>query len=153
ESHEGRPTKIEGNELHPATRGASSTRIQSAILDLYDPDRSQTVLEKNAPKAWSDLVAAWTTLAAAHVADGGAGLGVLSRSFASPTLARLRGALGRRFPRMRWATYEPVSDENTLRGVKDATGRDLLPRLRLERSEVILALDADPLLDDPESVA
>src|SRR5262249_40205398 len=134
------------------TLGASSTRIQASVLGLYDPDRSQSVTQSGARKAWSDFVTAWGQLAKAHDADEGAGLAILSESFSSPTLARLASELRARYPKVQWATYDAVSDENRLAGLKQATGRDVDLMLRLDRASVILALDADPLLSDPEMI-
>jgi molybdopterin-containing oxidoreductase family iron-sulfur binding subunit len=152
ESHEGRPTKIEGNPSHPSTLGASSSRVQASVLGLYDPDRSQSVTLHGSRKSWSDFVTAWGQLSQAHAADGGASLAVLSESFSSPTLARLASELRARYPKLQWATYEAVSDENRLAGLRSATGRDVDLMLRLDRASVILALDADPLLNDPEMI-
>ena len=152
ESHEGRPTKIEGNPSHPSTLGASSSRVQASVLGLYDPDRSQSITLKGARKSWTDFVTAWGQLSQAHAADGGASLAVLSESFSSPTLARLVSELRARYPKLQWATYDAVSDENRLAGLRQATGRDLDLMLRFDRASVILCLDADPLLTDPEMI-
>jgi MoCo/4Fe-4S cofactor protein with predicted Tat translocation signal len=152
ESHEGRPTKIEGNPAHPSTLGASSSRVQASVLGLYDPDRSQSITLKRGRKSWADFVTAWGELSKAHVADGGASLAVLSESFCSPTQARLVAELRSRFPKVQWATYDAVSDENRLAGLRQATGRDVDLMLRFDRASVILCLDADPLLTDPEGI-
>ena len=123
------------------------------MLGLYDPDRSQSVTLKGSPKSWGDFVKGLgASCHEAHAADGGAGLAVLSESFSSPTLARLASDLRARYPRLQWATYDAVSDENRLAGVRAATGRDVDLMLRLDQAAVILALDADPLLTDPEMI-
>ena len=122
ESHEGRPTKIEGNPSHPSTLGASSSIVQASVLGLYDPDRSQSVTLQGTRKSWSDFVTAWGQLSEAHASDGGAGLAVLSESFCSPTLARLASELRGRYPRLQWATYDAVSDESRLAGLRSRHG-------------------------------
>ena len=44
-THDGRPTKIDGNPLHRASGGASDTFAQASLLDLYDPARSRYFVE------------------------------------------------------------------------------------------------------------
>jgi molybdopterin-containing oxidoreductase family iron-sulfur binding subunit len=152
ESHEGRPTKIEGNELHPATNGRSSVRIQASILGLYDPDRAQRVVHAGKNASWAGFVAAWGDLEKKHLEEGGATLALLTPSFSSPTRARLLELFRARFPRARIAVHEPVSDENVLAAVKSPAGRPLQPVLTVENAAVIVALDADILGCDPEDV-
>ena len=50
ENHEGRPTKIEGNDLHPASHGSTNAYHQAAMLEMYDPDRSRSP-RRNGEKA------------------------------------------------------------------------------------------------------
>ncbi len=152
ESHEGRPTKIEGNEKHPASLGAAGVFQQASILNLYDPDRSKFVLRQGAQAQWADFVAYWQEQFNQFSQNRGEGLVVLSEAFSSPTLARLRTEFLRRFPRARWVAYEPVSDENIIEGVRVATGRAQLPVYRLDQAEVILSLDSDFLTMEGDSL-
>src|SRR5215472_3866443 len=87
ESHLGRPTKVEGNPTHPASLGATDAYTQASVLDLWDPDRLQTVLRNGAISSWLNFVSA---LVAARDELGiakGDGLRILTGSVTSPTLA------------------------------------------------------------------
>ena len=158
ESHEGRPTKIEGNELHPSSLGAATAWMQAAVLDLYDPDRSRAAGRRaggetvHRPSSWKFFEAALAEWRTELEANAGEGLAVLSASYASPTIARLRGELEARFPRMRWAVWEPAGDGNVFAGLAAATGTACRPVYHLERAKKIVALDADFLGGESESL-
>ena len=143
ESHEGRPTKIEGNPIHSGTAGRSTARIQAAIYDLYDPDRSRFVTTASSEANWETLVSAWKGRHEAHSANGGKGLAVLSPAFSAPTLFRLEQAFRERYPEARFVTWEPAGDENAQDGLRIATGQDREMKLHVDQASVILAIDSD----------
>src|SRR2546430_325531 len=74
ESHEGRPTKIEGNPDHPGSLGATNVYAQASILNLYDPDRAQTATRAGEIRTWSQFVEAAQGVAATLKATRGEGL-------------------------------------------------------------------------------
>ena len=85
ESHEGRPTKIEGNPEHPAGLGGSDVFAQASILDMYDPDRSQIITYLGQQRTWSDYSLALKGALNSQKALKGAGLRILSGPTSSPT--------------------------------------------------------------------
>jgi MoCo/4Fe-4S cofactor protein with predicted Tat translocation signal len=152
ESHEGRPTKIEGNELHPSTLGKSNILTQAAILGLYDPDRSNSVTKDGVQKSWDDFISYWRDERKRFSENKGEGLTVLSESFVSPTLYRLYTEFIKVYPKAKWFTYEPVSDENIYSGTKLAAGKNYQPIYDYSKAKVILSLDSDFLMNESENI-
>ncbi|MFC1475081.1 TAT-variant-translocated molybdopterin oxidoreductase [Candidatus Zixiibacteriota bacterium] len=152
ESHEGRPTKIEGNPLHPSTLGASNAMIQASILGLYDPDRSQKITHKGIEKSWEDFAESWKIEFEKYSANKGEGLAVLSEAYSSPTIHRLRNKFEKQFPKAHWVTYEPISDENIIEGIELATGEKLQPVYDYSKADIILSIDCDFTLTEPENI-
>jgi hypothetical protein len=148
----GRPIKVEGNPHHPASLGATDIHAQAAVLDLWDPDRSQTILHERQPAAWTDLLAVLAERGTRARTDGGRGLAVLTGTCASPTLAGQLDSLLERLPEARWYRDAPVGEAESLTATRAAFGEALVPRLDLRQAAVILALDADPLGPGPDQV-
>src|SRR5258708_3364450 len=86
-SNEYRPTKIEGNPQHPASNGATDVFSQASILDLYDPDRSQSSSYRGELRNWGDFHNAVDQYRLKAASSGGSGLRFLTETVISPTLA------------------------------------------------------------------
>ena len=143
ESHEGRPTKIAGNPMDATTMGATNVWASASVLNLYDPDRSQNFLERGQQSSRAAFTAFWTAQYADFVKTKGDGLAMLSESFASPTMDRLKKDFLSVFPNATFAVYEPVSDENILKATEIAFGSKLVPVYDFSKADLILSLDAD----------
>ena len=143
ESHEGRPTKIEGNPDHPASRGATDLFAQGSVLTLYDPDRSQTITQLGEIRPWSSVIAAIRGGLSAQSASKGAGLRILTETVCSPTLAAQIQQVLAQLPNAKWIQWEPVNRSNTRTGARTAFGEYVEPLYDLTRADVVLSLDAD----------
>jgi molybdopterin-containing oxidoreductase family iron-sulfur binding subunit len=152
ESHEGRPTKIEGNPLHPGSLGASDIFSQAAILDLYDPDRAQTLTNNGDIRPWSAFIGAMRAAVTAQQPLKGAGLRILTESVNSPALAAQIREILTKFPSAKWHQWDPASRDNARAGAKLAFGEYVETQYRLDRADVILALDSDLLGGGPGSL-
>ena len=152
ESHDGRPTKIEGNPGHPMSRGTTSPWAQAEVLSLYDPERSRKPLRRGKAATWGQ----WESFAAKHfdglAAARGEGLALLVEQQPSPTLQATLAALADRFPAVRVFRHDLAAWENAAAGAQLA-GALGAPLLRLERARILLALDADPLGTEGDTVS
>ncbi len=153
ETHEGRPTKIEGNPAHPSSKGGTNVWIQGSILNLYDPDRSDQVRQGGVLSSWDDFVSYWRTKYPDLKKSQGEGLAVLSESYASPTFARIRRKFEQTFPKATWVTYEAIDDENAFEALRLASGKAYRPAFAYDKAKVILSLDADFNISESENVS
>jgi len=152
ESHEGHPTKIEGNPGHPASLGATNVFHQAGLLDLYDPDRSKAPLQNGQPATWDNFVAAMAEVLESQKEKNGAGLRILTETVTSPTLYFQIRELLKKFPDTQWHSYEPVNRDNVREGAKLAFGEMVEAQFQFDKAKVVLSLDSDFLYLHPNSV-
>ena len=143
ENHEGRPTKIEGNSVHPSSLGSADVITQASILDLYDPDRSNSPKKGAANAKWEEAEALLKSKAASLAADGGAKLRILAQPTNSPTFLRLRDMLAAKLPKARIHNWTPVNESNAREGARIAFGQPVHTVYEYRAARVIVALDSD----------
>ena len=152
ESHMGRPTKLDGNPEHPASLGASHPTVQASILDLYDPDRSQTIKNAGRISTWGSFIDGLAPTLAAVQANKGAGLRILTGSVTSPTLGSQLQKILKDLPEARWHQYDAAHGDAAELGARQAFGESTNTYYDLSKADVLLSLDADVFLEGPAAM-
>src|SRR5829696_3354144 len=158
-SNEGRPTKIEGNPDHPnnrpsefppdkpvwGPRGSSATDIftQASILNLYDPDRSQTLSYREDIRTWTAFVGQMRSALDEQRSKQGAGIRFLTESIISPSLGAQMKELLTALPQAKWHQWQPANTDNALGGAMLAFGQPVNTTYRFDQAQRILSLDCD----------
>jgi MoCo/4Fe-4S cofactor protein with predicted Tat translocation signal len=163
ESHEGRPTKIEGNPDHPSSMGRTDAWSQAEIYEIYDADRSSTPMKggrlpggggfgSHTPATWPEFDAMLADIARSAQANGGAKLRLLVTPQTSPTFVRLRDAVAAKFPQAKIHVWSPVNESNAREGAKLAFGQAVTVVPAYGQARVIVSVDCDFLGTEPGNV-
>ena len=138
--YEGRPTKVEGNPTHPASLGATTIWAQADVLDLYDPDRAQTVTTGGAIKSISDFWEALNLAIEPLKENGGAAFRILTEPISSPTLLTQLARVLQSFPAARWCIWDPLNRDHI---------DDSEVICDFSKAKIVVALDSDFLYAHP----
>lgn len=154
ESHENRPTKIEGNPIHPYNQGKASILDQSSVLDLYDPDRSKFCWLKKADTEEPVNFVEFNEFAKAHfdklATSQGEGLAFLVDNDQSSTCLRLKSLIKKRFPKAQFFVHEVLRQVNSENACHLAFGKNTKVSYNFSKAKVIASLFADPFSFGPQ---
>ena len=145
-SIDGRPIKIEGNREHPDSRGGTDAFDQALILSLYDPDRSDGIVERTRTglqsRSWSEFERMLGRRVETHRKADGRGLAILCSSSSSLTRKQLEADILDRLPKALWCVHSTTGSSS---GSEIAFGEHVREQVDLRQAKVIACFDADPL--------
>jgi MoCo/4Fe-4S cofactor protein with predicted Tat translocation signal len=138
---DGRPIKIEGNDLSPVTLGGTSPRMQASVLDLYDTSRLPFPVANG--KEVSTFEAFDKMVAADFASLGGAPVVLLTCSVTSPTTQVVINQFLSKHPGSRHVMYDAVSYSGMLLANEAAYGKRAIPSYNLAAAKVIVGINSD----------
>lgn len=156
ETHEGRPTKIEGNPLHPTNQGKSGLWAQAGILGMYDPDRLMYPIYAGTAKIDNPNWGAFAHWATTHFANydqsGGEGLAFMVDKKTSPSRDAMRDKIKARWPKAMWIAYDATESDGPNQGSAAAFGSARREMLNVKDARVIVSFDRDFTALEPRSL-
>lgn len=145
ESHEGRPTKLEGNAAFPWNKGSLKSFHQASVLDLYDPDRLTGVVSPDADKVFSvsDIEDVIRKQVAVMSEKNGQGFGLLVENHLSPSVTRLLKKISEKFPQVKLYWYNPSSQNEFHRMSVSLFDKILRPFYDFKKAKRIVSVGSD----------
>lgn len=141
-TREGRPIKVDGNELCPITGGGSHARVQASVLSLYDSARIAGPLMNGASAEWSAVDTEIKSKLAALAQRGGA-IRILSSTIISPSFKKALELFSTSYPNVELIQYDAVSYDGISKAHELTHGSAIIPTYRFDNADYVLSLDCD----------
>jgi len=133
---DGRPIKLEGNELSPITAGGTSARVQASVLDLYDTARLRFPSIAGKEASFEDI-----DKAIASELNGAAV--IVTSSITSPSTKQVIAQFLAKHAGSKHITYDAVSHSAMLLANQASYGKTIIPSYHFEKAKAIVSLSAD----------
>ncbi len=145
-TREGRPIKIEGNELSPITKGATNARVQASVLSLYDSNRITGPFALKAATTWVDADKQIASKLADIAAKGG-NIRILSSTIISPSTKQVIADFVTKYPSTKHVSYDAVSYSSIAKANQASFGKAVIPTYKFDAANVIVGIGADFLIN------
>jgi molybdopterin-containing oxidoreductase family iron-sulfur binding subunit len=141
---DGRPIKLEGNELSGVTKGGTSARVQASVLDLYDTARLRYPVQmvSGLPQEVTSFDA-FDKLVSASMSGQTGAVVLLTSTVTSPTSQQIIGEFLAKYPGSRHVQYDADSFSGMLQANEAAYGKKSIPSYHFDNAKVIVSLGAD----------
>ena len=136
-TREGRPIKIEGNDLSKVSNGATSARVQSSVLSLYDGARLNGPLAKGEPTTWKNV-----DDAVAKSLSSGTNV-ILSSSIISPSTKAVIAEFTAKYPNTKHVTYDAISYSGLINANKNVFGKSVVSSYDFSKAKTIVGVACD----------
>lgn len=136
-TREGRPIKIEGNDLSSVSHGGTSARVQASVLGLYDGARLRNPMIKGKDVTWKaadDAVAA---------AIKGGNVRILTSTIISPSTKAVIAEFMAKNPNAKHVAYDAVSYNALTKANKNVFGKSVVSSYDFSKAKTIVGIACD----------
>ena len=139
---DGRPIKIEGNNLSPISQQGTSARVQASVLNLYDDARLKSPLKRGAATTWEEAED-YVGKKLEQLKSENKKVVLLSSTIISPSTKKVIGIFREKYPNVEWLQYDAVPASGILTANQQCFGKPFIPVYRFEKAKVIVSFGAD----------
>ncbi len=141
-TREGRPIKIEGNDLSPISKGGTTAKVQASVLNLYDNARYKGPKKDNQDTDWATLDADISTQLK-NLNKEGKEIVILSGTIISPSTKQLIEEFKAIYPNTKWITYDAISYQAIRLAHQKQFGEAIIPSYEISKAKLIVGFNAD----------
>ncbi len=141
-TREGRPIKIEGNDLSSVTHGGTSARVQASILGLYDTGRYKNPLSGDKKLSWDDLDKSVIDQLNKLKSTNEKAVLLTPTIYSPSTKAVIEGFL-KVYPNIKWVQYDNRSASALIKANEMCFGKAGISDYRFDYADLIVSFDAD----------
>lgn len=136
-TRDGRPIKIEGNEMSSVTKGATSARVQASVLNLYDKARIRHPYADGKEATFASIDGIIKQGLAAKPGY------LVTSTILSPTTKEVIAKFLAKYPNFKHVVYDAYSYSGMLLANEACYGKRTLPSFHFDKAQTIVSLGAD----------